>query len=136
MSVYKLPRRLSYGFGSGGLEGGEDGGAGLEALEAEEGFEVVVVGVDDGGVDFRAGGVMAYGVVEEGAAMGRGAVAVGAERGKHFLGAVAVAVGFLALDVALEFEQGGGYDAGCGGVARSRGFGGGAEVPVGDVVGG
>lgn len=41
------------------------GGAGLEALEAEEGFEVVVVGVDDGGVDFRAGGVMAYGVVEE-----------------------------------------------------------------------
>lgn len=97
----------------GESEGGEDGGAGLEALEAQQSFEVVVVGVDDGGVDFRASRVMAYGVVEEGAAMGGGAVAVGAERGKHFLGTVAVAVGFLSLHVALEFEQGGGHDAGC-----------------------
>lgn len=62
---YLSDRRITFLQTSGESEGGEDGGAGLEALEAEEGFEVVVVGVDDGGVDFRAGGVMAYGVVEE-----------------------------------------------------------------------
>lgn len=74
---------------------GSEGGAG----QAEEGFDEIVVGVDDGIVDFGAGRAMSGGMQQESRA-GIAAAVVFVQRIHHLPGGSEVAGAFFATDIA------------------------------------
>ena len=76
----------------------------LQAFEVEEGFEVVVVGIDDAGIDFGTGGMVAGGMEEEGGAQVATLIARGAEVGEHIDGGLTVTMGRIGIKLLIDIE--------------------------------
>ena len=96
-----------------------------EAVVAKECFDVIVVGIDDAGINLGSGRSVPGGMDEEGDIAVAALITLGAEVSQHGDGGLVVlaldgfAVYGLALtaDVVLaEFEEGAGDDGCCGGV--------------------
>ena len=67
--------------------------------QLQQGFKVVVVGINDAGVDFAAGRMMAGGMEEEGDVAVAALVAVGAEVTEHREGCIAVGRSLFTFNV-------------------------------------
>ena len=73
----------------------------LQGFEAEEGFEVVVVGIDDAGIDFGTGWMVACGMEEEGGVAVVALIARGAEVDEHIDGGLAITMGGTVVMMAI-----------------------------------
>ena len=73
----------------------------LQVFEAENGFEVVVVGIDDAGIDFGTGWMVAGGMEEEGGVAVAALIARGAEIGEHIDGGLTVTMGGTVVMMAI-----------------------------------
>ena len=80
--------------------------------QPRESFDVVVIGVDDGSVDFRTRRPMPSGVEQEGGSRLSAAIGVGAEVGKHPLSQLQVARAMPVAEVGGHLEECRCHDAG------------------------